>query len=99
MTIWEILGNEYKAPCDIYDGPFVIPLKKGETFVLVGIDEDKRATIVKTSPSEHTVDYGKEIWLEYEYLAGSLPTGRCITDDSDILGMGYSGKEPLPAWG
>lgn len=97
MNIWEILGNEYRSSRNIYNSSSKILLEKNESFVLSGIDENGMATIIKTRPS-HRVLGDDEIWVEYDSLVGSRPTGRCVMSESGNIGTGCQWKEPLPAF-
>lgn len=94
MNIWEILGNEYRSSRNIYDNSKIL-LEKNETFVLSGIDENGMATIIKTRPS-HRVLGDDEIWVEYDSLVGSRPTGRCVMSESGNIGIGCMRKKDLP---
>ena len=72
--------------------------EKGDPFVIVSVDQDGMATIAKTA---HVPEGGIVfpcITTEYEYLAGSVPAGRFITEDYKFVPAQESKEtgSPLP---
>lgn len=95
MNIREMLGNEYRSSCDIYNSSSKILLEKDETFVLSGIDKNGIATIVKTRPS-HRILGDDEVRVTYDFLIGSRPTGRRVMSESGNIGIECMRKKDLP---
>lgn len=100
MTIFDILGKEYRAENPVYDRLGEKKFEKGTCFVLAGIDEDAMATIAKTVPGQPAGDdmFSREntMFTEYDSIVGSVSTGRFLGKDGITLEDGGEAGTPLP---
>ena len=90
IDVFDILGKEYKAVYVVYDMGNEI-LRKGDTFVLLSIDENGLVQVAKTTDNK----VGDPFYVDYDSIGGSVPTGRTWDPEKDVFETGPQG-EKLP---
>ena len=80
IDVFAILGKEYKAVYVVYDLGNKI-LGKGDTFILLSIDEDGLAQIAKTANNK----VSEPFYVGFDSIGGSVPTGRTWNPEKDVF--------------
>lgn len=88
---FDFLGAEFASACDCYDANGKT-LGRGEEFILISVDEDGLAQIKKSSQWPK----GSPVFIDYEFLEGSRPTGRALRYEDNTIMDGSSLSDALP---
>lgn len=97
--VLQLLGCEFKAIDDIFDIFGAKSIKKGGTFIILGIGQDAIAHVVRTSAKNNEANIRLGDYAAHVYccdIEGCKPTGRCLSDDNKTMEYLHAWTEPFP---
>lgn len=92
MDIWGFLGREYEAIQAVYDTFGVKLANEGDTFFLIGVDQDGIANIIfSKNPAA-----GINVFAYFDWIEGSRATGRIWIPEKNIIELNSRNNIVLP---
>ena len=88
---FDFLGAEFASACDCYDANGKT-IGKGDAFILISVDAVGMALIRRSSEWPK----GRSVFIDYEFLEGSRPTGRVLRYEDNTIMDGSSLSDALP---
>lgn len=88
---FDFLGAEFASACDCYDANGKT-IGKGDAFILISVDAVGMALIRRSSEWPK----GRSVFIDYEFLEGSRPTGRALRYEDNTIMDGSSLSDALP---